>query len=177
MQRILDSVIGKAGRKLLKPAIAASVKTAVAQAVGPVCSAEDIPRSRTSGFDFDGTASAISYFGQCRPVSGAKAAVSYRYWVPETCAPDCGGACVGNEICDTISCTCKCPETITCPVGQKFDPTTCGCVCDLGALDCGDKHHADANSCSCVCKDNCGGMCNDKETCNMSVCACIPILE
>jgi hypothetical protein len=50
----------------------------------------------------------------------------------------------------------------------------CACVCDTEALDCGvlgDTFEADPESCSCVCKPNCGG-CPAGNRCDPSNCSC-----
>jgi len=50
-------------------------------------------------------------------------------------------------------------------------------VCDTDALACGPNHAPDANSCSCVCQDNCGGNCGIGSTCNMSTCTCSVVID
>ncbi|AKQ69102.1 internalin, putative [Myxococcus hansupus] len=88
-----------------------------------------------------------------------------------TCAPDCGGACGTYETCNTDTCSCTCRQSASCAPGYTFSQDACGCVCDTGALSCGDRYQPDANACACVCKSDCGG-CGPNATCNQSTCAC-----
>jgi hypothetical protein len=87
------------------------------------------------------------------------------------CTPDCGGTCKGYYTCDVKACKCQCVTTATCPTGYTFSQVQCGCLCDTAQLNCGPTYQANATTCSCVCKPNCGG-CPAGKTCVMSKCAC-----
>ena len=73
MDAIIDDAIGNAGYKTLKPPIGASIKVAMDNVRNPaVCTASNnIPRSTVNGFDFDGSARTLSFFGACRPASAS----------------------------------------------------------------------------------------------------------
>jgi hypothetical protein len=184
---IVDAVIAGAGHKLLQKApIGASLKVALSAVRGAGCaSKDDVPRSRTHGFDFDGKERTVFFFGDCRaPAAGTQAAVSYRYWRDETpdadgaaCDADCGGTCGTFEACNTQTCACECAPT-ACGPGQRFESSgdSCGCVCDVEALECGAGYQADAEACACVCQDDCGG-CPAQTVCHPSMCACVPVIE
>ncbi len=90
------------------------------------------------------------------------------------CTADCGGTCSSYQQCNTTSCGCDCRQTASCPPGFVFnDGTTgtCGCACDVPALNCGSTYDADPATCTCVCKADCGG-CPTGLTCNPSTCSC-----
>ncbi len=93
------------------------------------------------------------------------------------CASACGGACGSYESCNMNTCSCQCVQSATCAPGFKFDPGTCGCVCDTASLGCGNTYQVDPNLCACVCQPNCGGQCGSAAKCNESTCACEPILN
>lgn len=94
------------------------------------------------------------------------------------CTPDCGGSCTGAQTCDVASCSCTCEANATCADGYTFvdDGTTCGCACDVGALDCGPGYQADPDACACVCAPDCGG-CTGGLVCNAQTCACQSIIN
>jgi hypothetical protein len=94
-----------------------------------------------------------------------------------SCGADCAGACGSFETCNTTTCSCQCVQSATCSPGFKFDPASCGCVCDTGALNCGPSYQADPNACACICRDNCGGACGVGTKCNTSTCACDVVLN
>lgn len=168
---IVNSAIAAAGYKTQKPPIGASVKVAMASVLG-TCNQNDIPRSRVHGFDVDGKAGTISFFGNCRPASNAtQAAVSYRYWIDTTPSPDgnpppCSNdipfydpsdpdLCVGNLVCNKVSSVCECPANCggAAPPGKVCDPNKL--VCDF------------------VCTPDCGGQCSGYQTCDQNACGCV----
>ncbi|WNG41858.1 VWA domain-containing protein [Archangium violaceum] len=170
---IVDSVIASTGYRTLKPPIGASVRVAMESVQDPSrCTASDLPRSRTNGFDVDGVSRALSFYGACRPaVAGTtKAAVSYRYWSdltlnkdgnPPPCSTDTGyydpsdpDFCKGNLTCNRQTNRCECPSDC----GGGGSP---GEVCD-----------SRKEVCDFTCTSDCGGTCGSFQMCNTSTCAC-----
>ncbi|MDR0966086.1 MAG: hypothetical protein LBM75_06240, partial [Myxococcales bacterium] len=184
--QIMTAAIGSAtSTKLKKPPIAASLKVAATKTMG-TCNLADMPRSRTHGFDFDGTAQTLTFYGNCRPDNTAQVAVSYRYWEdltgpnptyrdPITCqAPlvpnalgtacvcsDCGG-CDAGLACNRSTCQCACPADCNggCNGNLACDPDSCSCKCELN-VSCGQGRVWDGSNdvCDCVCagdSSNCG---------------------
>lgn len=169
---IVNSTIGAAGYRMQKPPIGASVKVAMDAVLTPaMCNANDIPRSRVNGFDFDGVNRTISFFGACRPAGTTMAAaVSYRYWIDTT--PNQGGNpppcssdtmyydpmdpdfCRGRLACNLQTNLCECPSNCggTPPPGKVCNPNRL--VCDF------------------VCTADCGGTCNGFQQCNVTDCTC-----
>ncbi|PTL80388.1 thrombospondin [Vitiosangium sp. GDMCC 1.1324] len=149
MDAIINDTIGNAGYKTLKPPIGASIKVAMENVSNPaVCTAaHDIPRSTVNGFDFDGSARTLSFFGACRPAADTtQVAVSYQYWVNSVEAPDGRVPCVND------------------PNYTPNEPDFC-----LGPhLECS------AAGNQCVCKPDCGGICGSSALCDMARCACKP---
>lgn len=178
ISQIITSAVGQAtSTKLKKPPIAASIKVAVSDTMG-TCTKSDVPRSRTNGFDFDGMAQTLVFYGNCRPTNGAQLAVSYRYWEdltdanptyrdPITCqrplvpnalgdacvCTDCGG-CDAGLACNRTSCECVCPLDCNggCTGNLSCDRNTCSCTCEVNAT-CGDGHIWDGSNgvCDCIC--------------------------
>ncbi|MGA9524494.1 MAG: adventurous gliding motility lipoprotein CglD [Myxococcaceae bacterium] len=168
---IVQSAIAASGYKTQKPPIGASVKVAMDVVSNPgSCNANDLPRSRVNGFDVDGKAGTISFFGACRPtVASTQAAVSYRYWIdttpnPNGNAPPCStdpfydpseaDFCQGNLVCNKTTNVCECPADCggAAPPGMVCNPNKF--VCDF------------------VCTPDCGGTCSGYQTCNQNSCAC-----
>lgn len=227
---IVNVVIGSTARiHLSQPPVSASLKVAVdgrglVDAEGPGCNPNDVARSRTHGFDYDGATNNVSFYGDCRTKTSERVpvAVSYRTWLDVTsnpdgdpvpcggceaplvcnpardrcecpadcgvgqipagsfcdrtacqvvCAPDCGGLCRGNSVCDTDACGCVCEQRQSCAPGFTFDSDSCGCVCDVGATSCGGNRQVDPNTCQCICPNDCGGC--DTGFCDQSRCECI----
>ncbi|MFY0584069.1 adventurous gliding motility lipoprotein CglD [Cystobacter fuscus] len=125
---IMDSVIGSAGYKTLKPPIGASVRVALAKVRdSSKCNPSDLPRSRTDGFDLDGRSQTLSFYGACRPpeTGTTQGAISYRYWSDLTAGPDGNQApcsthtgyydpsqadfCKGKLVCNRQTNLCECP--------------------------------------------------------------------
>ncbi|MFZ5439260.1 MAG: adventurous gliding motility lipoprotein CglD, partial [Myxococcota bacterium] len=172
IQLIMNSAIASAGYRMQKPPIGASVKVAMdAVQDGAMCNRNDIPRSRANGFDFDGINRSISFFGACRPGTGASnAAVSYRYWIdttpnpggnPPPCITDTGfydpndpDFCRGHLVCNRMTNQCECPSDC----GGNPPP---GKVCDTNKL-----------VCDFVCTSDCGGTCSQYQVCRTSDCSC-----
>src|SRR5690606_29453263 len=115
IRAILTSVIGATSPyELENPPISTSIRVAIdpAHLVMPDpglddCSADDVPRSRENGFDYDGASRRLTFYGNCRPADGAHAdalAVSYRYWLDRTDDPyptiPCGGPCEDPLVCN-----------------------------------------------------------------------------
>jgi hypothetical protein len=108
IQQIITSAIGSATlTKLSRPPISASLKVAANQVSGANCNKNDMPRSRTHGFDYDGASKSLVFYGDCRPVANQTVAVSYRYWVER--APACNPPCADPRVCDPVSGSCICP--------------------------------------------------------------------
>jgi hypothetical protein len=152
MDAIIADAIGNAGYKTLKPPIGASIKVAMENVRDPAtCQASgNIPRSTVNGFDFDGSARTLSFFGACRPASEAtQVAVSYQYWVDTVKDADGGSPCEDD------------------PKYSETEPDHCSGPL-LGCNEAGDQ---------CVCKPNCGDSCGAAARCDMTSCQCKPILN
>lgn len=146
-----------------KPPIASTIKVALDQdslASGSTCNADDLPRDRTNGFDFDGLTGRILFFGSCRPqVPNKNGAVSYRYWIDLTSNPngnpDPCGQCTPPFVCDRTVNKCVCPA-------------------DCGVASPGSAYYCDYDTCKWTCAPDCNGcgtnfVCN---TANPSACRC-----
>lgn len=74
MARIVEAVIGSASQfKLARSPITSTIKVNV--------NGVDVPRSRSSGFDYDPASKSIIFYGsQYRPMLGQSVTVSYRVW-------------------------------------------------------------------------------------------------
>lgn len=183
---ILNAAIaGVSPYSLKKSPIASTLKVAMdpsAFAPGAVCNANDLPRDRTNGFDFDGLNQRILFFGACRPTTPNKsAAVSYRYWTDLTSNPngnpDPCGSCSPPLVCDKEQNKCVCPAD--CGGNQPgpafyCEPGTCKWVCSPDCNGCGTNYvcNTSGSSCQCDCNPNisCGpGFKFDTSTCR---CAC-----
>lgn len=197
ISQIMTSAVGQAtSNKLKKPPVAASIKVALSATTGACGNKADVPRSRTNGFDFDGTNQTLVFYGACRPTKGAQIAVSYRYWDDQTgpnpsydttepnCkAPlvanalgqcvcsDCGG-CGGGLSCNRTSCTCECPSDCNgaCSGNFSCDTSSCGCVCNMN-MTCGDNRVWDKNSCDCVCPTS-ATSCTGGRVFSQATCSC-----
>ncbi|MBI5545420.1 MAG: hypothetical protein HY901_16160 [Deltaproteobacteria bacterium] len=197
IQQIITAAIGNATpTRLSKPPISASIKVAASQVAGPGCDKNDMPHSRTHGFDYDGASKSLVFYGDCRPTANQTVAVSYRYWVeqapacsppctaPQVCDPvtgrcvcpnDCGG-CAAGKVCDPATCTCLCPPDCggTLAPGQTCDVATCAPRCEQ-AVTCALGFKFDETACGCACNATalaCGpGFVADPATCS---CACQP---
>ncbi|MCK5798538.1 MAG: VWA domain-containing protein [Deltaproteobacteria bacterium] len=173
MNLIVKNSIAAAGYQLLKPPIGASIKVALdAVQDGAKCTKDDIPRSRVSGFDFDGVNRTISFFGACRPggTTSTPGAVSYRYWIDNTPGADANKLpcendiffdpnekdwCKGTLVCNQATDVCECPANCGAPAPKP------GMICDTNRL-----------VCDYVCTPDCGGFCSGYETCNTGICEC-----
>jgi hypothetical protein len=170
---IVDSVIASTGYRTLKPPIGASVRVALEGVQDATkCSARDLPRSQTNGFDVDGVNQTLSFYGACRPASAGttKAAISYRYWVDRTsnrdgnappCSTDTGyydasdpDFCKGNLTCNRQTNRCECPSDC----GGGGAP---GQVCNTSK-----------DVCALTCASDCGGTCGSFQACDMNTCSC-----
>ncbi|MBN1209959.1 MAG: thrombospondin [Myxococcaceae bacterium] len=150
MDAIIADAIGNAGYRTLKPPIGASIKVAVESVLDEAtCSKDNLPRSTVNGFDFDGSARTISFFGACRPKSeSVQAAVSYQYWVDAVKDPNGGVPCENDpDYSPTEDDHCSGPTQGCNPAGTE-----------------------------CICKPDCGGTCTTGFGCNMELCACEPII-
>jgi hypothetical protein len=152
---ILDAAIASVSPyKTSKPPIASTLKVALdptSLATGSTCTADDLPRDRVNGFDFDGLTQRILFFGTCRPtIPNKSAAVSYRYWIDLTPdpngTPDPCGQCKPPMVCDRSQGKCVCPA-------------------DCGAPQPGPAYYCDYNSCSWACAPDCNG-CGANWLCN-----------
>ncbi len=182
---ILDSAIADASPyQVAEDAISASMKVALTpdSTIG-ACDVTNVPRSRTSGFDYDPRTRTVQFFGDCRPiVEGSTIALSYRTWrdappeVDGPCLCDCDGnlACVddGADVC-----ACECTQDLSCAAGFAFDSDACACVCDVAAAAaaCPVTHVLDADTCACACAPNCNDACDAGSICQPSTCACVGI--
>ncbi len=181
---IIDAAVGVASPYVLGgDAIPATIKVVMeAGTTVGACDTDDVPRSRSHGWDYDPRTRTLAFFGDCRPAPdqpGRRISVSYGYWLDRTPNPDgapCAvcSSCRGLSTCDTDRCACVCDRNLSCGAGERWDPQACDCVCDLPALDCGDTRFADPSVCACRCLADCGG-CPPNTRCQASLCECQPI--
>jgi hypothetical protein len=138
MASVVDSIIGRAGVYTDRPFIGASMRVAIQNSVGE-CAKADVPRSRQNGFDYDGIAQTVAFFGNCRPDpdKDSRIAISYRSWDSverSPCEDDENfewetGECKGRLVCDIATETCICPPQCGgCPPEAS--------ICDMGACVC-----------------------------------------
>jgi hypothetical protein len=124
---IVNSIIAAVSHRLQKAPIGASVKVAVDEVMNPAqCDKDNLPRSRTNGFDFNGTNGSLSFHGACRlPNTATSAAVSYQFWKQGADPAQC--ACPAPKTCD-IEGGCICPADCGgCPSNFRCDPMACMC--------------------------------------------------
>ncbi len=133
LDAILSAAIAGTGHLLQRPPISATLKIAI-ETGGTVgaCATADVPRDRTSGFDFDSATRKVVFFGACRPAgAGKKVAVSYRYWndaTPDPAGDPCGNRCVDPFQCNPSTGQCECkPACGGCSPGLVCDMVTCAC--------------------------------------------------
>ena len=153
-----------------------------------------VPRSRTSGFDYDPVANSVFFRGAPRVQVNDLVTISYRVWLPPppacraplvndpmtgrcVCPMDCGqmGGCGDNRVCNLGTCECRCLPgcNATCGMQQLCDTASCTCKCapDCGGACVGNKR-CDTTSCACTCPSDCGGACTGLNKCDTSTCAC-----
>ncbi len=133
---ILTAVIGGTGTQLQRPPISATIKVAI-EATRGACAMNDVPRSRTNGWDIDAATRRIVFFGDCIPANNTtKVAVSYKYWnenSPNADGDACGGTCVAPQVCDPNQRTCVCaPNCGGCGAGLSCEPNSCQCIPEIG---------------------------------------------
>ncbi|MCL2178563.1 MAG: adventurous gliding motility lipoprotein CglD, partial [Cystobacterineae bacterium] len=85
MRDIVEGAIGRGGLVTQKPFLGASLRVAIQTPERPVsaggaCNGSNVQRSREHGFDYDGIAQAVTFFGDCRPENHTEVAISYRAW-------------------------------------------------------------------------------------------------
>jgi len=150
MTQVVDRAIGRSGVVTQKPLIGASLRVAIrtpyrADLSAPACDGSNVPRSRQHGFDYDGIAQTVNFFGNCRPASSSPVAISYRAWEASNkeqfpCQNDMyfddgdSNYCEGRRICDTSHDVCICPSDCGgCPPGThcESDIRSCSCVPNL----------------------------------------------
>jgi len=147
MRRIVDGAIGRAGIKTQKPLIGASLHVAVQRpsnenSATPLCNGAHVSRSRENGFDYDGIAQTVVFFGNCRPLNQSRVVISYRAWEASDrdrlpCQYDIHfdigkpNYCRDLRACDIENDACVCPANYGgCPTGTHFvsNVRTCACV-------------------------------------------------
>lgn len=152
--------------------IAATLKMAIdpsTQIYGSSCDRNDVARSRSNGFDYDGTTQRILFYGDCRPQeAGKEIAISYRYWNDITSNPN------GVD------------ENCTAPLEWSVEQNKCVCPDDCGGnnpnpivtpqslltrASLGDPYYCDAKTCEWTCTADCGG-CPANNQCDTSTCTC-----
>ncbi len=154
--------------------IAATIKMAIDPSTttyGTNCNLNDVPRSKSNGFDYDGTTQRILFYGDCRPtVAGKEIAISYRYWNDITSNPD--GV---DENCEA-------------PLEWSVEQNQCVCPDDCGGNDpnpedptitpqslmtraTGKPYFCDPKTCEWTCATDCGG-CPTNNTCDTTTCTC-----
>jgi hypothetical protein len=106
------------------------------------CTNTNVPRSRQHGFDYDGIAQTVIFFGDCRPAAGqeVRVAISYRAWEASNRLPcendirfvnnEAQDFCKGRFTCDFDKDMCVCPATCGgCPAETPVcNMQTCTCV-------------------------------------------------
>ncbi|MBN2360265.1 MAG: hypothetical protein JXR83_12505 [Deltaproteobacteria bacterium] len=101
------------------------------------CDWSDVPRDRTSGFDYDSRHRTIAFFGNCRPLASSPPgviAISYRYWVE--CPP-------GRCVCDV--------EQLECGPAYRVDEASCACTCRANCGDtCDPELECNQSLCACL---------------------------
>lgn len=177
IRAILTSVIGATSPyELDHPPISASLRVAIdpAHLVSPdgglaACPADDVPRSRANGFDYDGASRRLTFYGNCRPADGAQGdalAVSYRYWLDRTDDPyptvPCGGPCEDPLVCNPDTNQCECPWNCggrSPGSGFACDMEACSWYCpeDCGGYKPGAGFVCDQASCAWTCDESCNG--------------------
>ncbi|MCL2313989.1 MAG: adventurous gliding motility lipoprotein CglD, partial [Proteobacteria bacterium] len=148
MEMIVERVIGRGGLQTQKPLIGASLRVAIERPgnqnpAAPQCNGNQVPRSRQHGFDYNGVAQSVTFFGNCRPENGSHVAISYRAWEATErtqlpCQydvhfdPNAVGYCRDLRSCELSTDACVCPATYGCPAGMHFvsNLRTCACVSD-----------------------------------------------
>jgi hypothetical protein len=193
LRAIVDAVTGAASQFQLRGApISSTIQVGVTRA-GPTTTI--VPRSRTSGFDYDPASNSIFFRGtQYRPAAGDRVTISYRVWQPpeQPCGPCAAGttcdpmlgictcdraacaACGPNQACDA-NCQCACAPDCggNCGPGQACNPTTCACECPADCGGCPSGTTCNPATCACECGADCGGACAGTDLgCNSAACAC-----
>jgi hypothetical protein len=122
VENIIRAAFGaSSGYRLSQPPISATLK--VAEVRQPAQAPEEVPRSRQSGFDYDGVTNAIVFYGAYRPTAdGLDVVASYQRFID--CQPqpeECNGM---DDDCDGLT-------------DEDFDQdgdgfTVCGGDCDDG---------------------------------------------
>jgi len=145
MAEIVDDIIGRAGVETKKPFVGASMRVAIQHTRGE-CNGADVPRSRLHGFDYDGFAQTVSFFGNCRPprTQESNIAISYRTWdaierIPCEDDPNFDealGACKNHFICVDEVCVCPTETEFMCGSGmceesEVCDTPECRCIGDF----------------------------------------------
>jgi len=141
MAEIVSRSIGAAGIRIQKPPIGASLRVSMDNPMPEgSCHAANVPRSRQQGFDYDGMAQTLSFFGDCRPQPGQHISVtlSYRSWEASSHPPcennpyfhfSAPGHCHGLFTCDFDTDICICPPACGgCPAGMRCDSNICACI-------------------------------------------------
>lgn len=90
MMRIVEAIAGASSQFILE-------RTPITSTLKVRVRGMDVPRSRNSGFDYDGASRAIVFYGDTfRPRMGDEVVVSYRIWQP---CPAAGATCVSDAEC------------------------------------------------------------------------------
>jgi len=144
MAEIVRSIISRAGVKTQKPFIGASLRVAVEHPEDPaICNGANLKRDRQNGFDYDGIAQTVSFFGACKPKTGTESLVTiaYRAWEASNRLPceedirfindESQGYCRGLFECNRDNDKCTCPNACDgkCTADKPIcDMQTCECV-------------------------------------------------
>jgi hypothetical protein len=195
LQAIVDAVTGAASQfQLTGQPISSTVKVGVTR-MGTGMT-QEVPRSKTNGFDYDPVSNSIFFRGSSRPAVGDRVTVSYRVWLPpeapcgRPCGPNqicdgqlgvctcdqgqCNAACGPNQVCDAnCACTCTPDCNGNCGPNQVCNQATCACECPADCGGCGPGTVCNPTTCACECDQNCGGACAGTNTvCNTAACNC-----
>jgi len=146
MTEVVNRVIGNKGVFTQKPLIGASLRVAIQTpgkptSAGGACDGANVTRSRKHGFDYDGIAQTVTFFGDCRPANQSRVAISYRAWeasdeIHSPCEndiyfePNETDHCKGPRMCNDEGNACVCPSDCGgCPQGMRCnaDVRECGC--------------------------------------------------
>lgn len=194
LQTVVDGVAAAAGGlSLPRSAISATLKVALNRAGNATSTL--VPRSASSGFDYDAKANSIFFRGTTyRPAVGDTVTVSFLVHTDPVPPPTCASPLVLNAsgtqcqcpadpmsgMCGAGAAATQCGATQAC----NTDPAVCGCEC-LG--DCGGALGGVTGNLSCGLPATCGPVCRDLDndgtgdcnfactgafSCNSTTCGC-----
>ncbi|MBI5513307.1 MAG: hypothetical protein HY909_06030 [Deltaproteobacteria bacterium] len=193
MMRIVDAIAGASSQFVLERIPITSTLQVRVRGMA-------VPRSRDQGFDYDGSAGAVVFYGtRYRPNAGDEVVVSFRVWQPcpvtgavctvdadccaphrcieRRCRPPCrplGETCaMDSECCTPYLCLAgRCQPPVTCrPPGAECAASGDCCAPDVCTMGrCGPPPPCRRTDEACAMDADCCG-----GSCRMGRCACVPI--